>query len=50
MVTGADGTLETPRLAGGGGPYVLYAQWVVLDAAAEGGSSLSNALAITWLP
>jgi hypothetical protein len=50
MLTGADGALQVVRVSGGGSPLMLYAQWVALDAAADGGFSLSNALAIRWPP
>ncbi|MHC5211876.1 MAG: endonuclease/exonuclease/phosphatase family protein [Planctomycetota bacterium] len=50
MLTDGKGTLEVLRVPGGGGPFVVQARWVVLDADATGGFSLSNALAIAWLP
>ena len=49
FTTDASGTF-TFTVPGGGGPFVLYAQWGILDAAAGAGFSLSNALKLDFLP
>jgi endonuclease/exonuclease/phosphatase family metal-dependent hydrolase len=48
--TGWDGALEWSFVPAARGPALLYAQWLVLDPEAEGGFSLSNALAIEQSP
>lgn len=50
FATDGAGALRFPAVPGGGGPLLLYAQWIVLDRGASFGKSLSNALAIPWLP
>ena len=50
FATDAAGTLEFASVPGGGGPLLLYAQWIVLDPGASFGKSLSNALLVAWLP
>ncbi len=49
LMTNARGRVWV-RIAGGGGPLHLVVQWVVLDAKASYGKSLSNAMAVTWPP
>jgi len=48
--TNSAGELGIGSVSGGGGPFDVYAQWVVLDADAPAGFSLSNALRIHVLP
>jgi len=50
LVTDASGALSLRGVAGGGGPFQLYVQWIVQDPAAVGGKALSNALQVGWLP
>lgn len=50
FATDAAGALEFAAVPGGGGPFQLFAQWIVLDRKASFGKSLSNALAIPVSP
>jgi endonuclease/exonuclease/phosphatase family metal-dependent hydrolase len=50
FATDATGALEFGAVPGGGGPLLLYAQWIVLDRGASYGKSLSNALLVAWRP
>ena len=50
LSTDAGGQLFIPNVPGGGGPYSLYLQAVVLDAAQPQGFAISNALQADFLP
>src|SRR5262249_22411648 len=50
FATDASGTLSISGVPGGGGPFDVYIQWIVLDAGATTGKALSNAELVSWLP
>jgi hypothetical protein len=44
------GNVYVPNVPGGGGPFIVYVQMIVKDAAQAQGWALTNALAIEFLP
>ncbi|MCB9898110.1 MAG: FG-GAP repeat protein [Planctomycetes bacterium] len=50
LVTDAQGEILIPSLPGGGGPLIVYAQYVIKNAMYPLGFGMSNAVAIEYLP
>ena len=50
FATDATGSILFPGVAGGGGPFDLYLQWIVFDPGATQGKAFSNGLKVSWLP
>ena len=48
--TNGSGSLLIPGVPGGGGPFDVYIQFVILDGGATFGRSFSNSLAVHYLP
>jgi hypothetical protein len=49
-VTNPAGKITVPNIPGGGGPFSLYLQVVIPDAAQPQGYQFSNAIRADWLP
>jgi hypothetical protein len=50
FTTSATGTVSLPGVAGGGGPFSLYLQFVIKDAAQPQGFALSNCVQAAFVP
>jgi hypothetical protein len=50
LFTDASGQFALPGIAGGGGPFGVYAQFVIADASQPDGIALSNAVKLEFLP